>query len=94
MTSESSGAPRRALALAALVGLALLAHGLGLRNGFVYDDHRFVQNNPALAGASVRQLLLDPAAQTSDSDRDVYRPLRALGHALDARAWGQDPHPP
>ncbi len=69
--------------LAALLLLALLAHGAGLRNGFVYDDHRFVDHNPRLATATLGELLLDPATHTADSDRDVWRPLRALAHHLD-----------
>jgi len=81
----------RRWAVALLVGLALVAHGLGLRNGFVYDDHRFVLENAALVQASPARLALDPAAQTTDADRDIWRPLRTLGHALDARLWGQDP---
>jgi hypothetical protein len=77
--------------LAVVLGLALLAHGVGLRNGFVYDDHRFILENHALATASVSELVLDPATQTSDEDRDIYRPLRALGFALDMRRWGSEP---
>jgi hypothetical protein len=77
--------------LATLVLLALLAHGLGLANGFVYDDHRFVDQNPALADVTVTGAFLDASTQTADLDRDVYRPLRLLGHAWDARRWGLDP---
>jgi len=68
--------------LAALV-LALLAHGAGLRNGFAYDDHRFIDANPRLATAGLRDVLLDPSTHTADSDRDVWRPLRVLGHQWD-----------
>jgi len=77
--------------LALVLGLALLAHGVGLRNGFVYDDHRFVLENRALSTATVSQLVLDPAVQTSDEDRDIYRPLRTLGFAFDLRRWGAEP---
>lgn len=75
-------------ALAFVLAAAAAAHVAGLRNGFVYDDHRFVDGNPALLTAPVAALMLDPATQTTDGDRDVYRPLRALGHAFDARRWG------
>lgn len=78
-------------ALAFVLAAAAAAHLVGLRNGFVYDDHRFVDGNPALLSAPVSALLLDPATQTTDSDRDVYRPLRTLSHAFDARRWGAEP---
>jgi hypothetical protein len=71
---------RHALLLVLLA--ALVAHGVGLRGGFVYDDHRFIEANSRLAAADLAGLL-DPGTQTSDSDRDVWRPLRALGHRLD-----------
>jgi hypothetical protein len=77
--------------LGTLVLLAILAHGLSLSNGFVYDDHRFVDQNPALAEVTLRDAVLDASTHTSDLDRDVYRPLRLLGHAWDARQWGLDP---
>jgi hypothetical protein len=76
-----------ALALAA----AVAAHGLGLAGGFVYDDHRFVEHNPALGAAPIGALLFDPSTHTADADRDVYRPLRALGHAFDHARWGLQP---
>ncbi|MGQ0552030.1 MAG: hypothetical protein ACT4PU_02285 [Planctomycetota bacterium] len=79
------------LAALFLLLATLLAHGLGLRNGFVYDDHRFVDENPALQTATPLDFLLDPATQTRDSDRDIYRPLRALGHAWDWRLWHGEP---
>lgn len=79
--------PGLALALAAALG----AHGLGLAGGFVYDDHRFVELNTALDTAPVSALLLDPSTHTIDSDRDVYRPIRAIGHAVDRARWGDEP---
>ena len=78
-------------ALAFVLAAAAAAHLAGLRNGFVYDDHRFVDGNPALLSASPAALLLDVSTQTTDRDRDVYRPLRALGQAFDARRWGSEP---
>ena len=78
-------------ALAFVLAAAAAAHLAGLRNGFVYDDHRFVDGNPALLSASPAALLLDVSTQTTDRDRDVYRPLRALGQAFDARRWDSEP---
>ena len=75
----------------AVVVLALVAHGASLRSGFVYDDVRFVLNNAALAERTAGELLLDASTHTTDRDRDVYRPLRALAHRFDARRWGDEP---
>jgi hypothetical protein len=72
--------------LLAVLLLALLAHGAGLRNGFVYDDHRFIGNNMRLATVGLRDVLLDVSTHTADADRDVWRPLRVLGHQLDLAA--------
>jgi len=80
---------RAQLALVCL--LALLAHGWSLRNGFVYDDHRFIEENAALERLGVAQAVSDPSTHTADRDRDVYRPLRALSHAFDLGRWGLDP---
>lgn len=74
-----------------LVLAACLAHGAGLANGFVYDDHRFIDGNPALPGLDLARAFFDPGSHTADGDRDVYRPLRALGHAWDWRRWNGDP---
>ena len=74
-----------------IVIVALAAHGWGLRNGFVYDDRRFIVENDALESARLHDFLLDPSTQTADGDRDVYRPLRALGHAFDRRRWDLEP---
>lgn len=71
--------------------LALIAHGASLRSGFVYDDLRFVVNNPALETRAPLELVLDAGTHTSDRDRDVYRPLRALGHRFDRARWGLEP---
>lgn len=79
------------LALPALLLAALWAHIGGLSNGFVYDDHRFIVANPALVDLDPGRALSDPSSHTGDRDRDVYRPLRALGHAFDLRRWGIDP---
>jgi hypothetical protein len=79
------------LALATLLLAALWAHLGGLANGFVYDDHRFVETNRALSTLTVETAFTDQGSHTADRDRDVYRPLRALGHGFDLRRWGLDP---
>lgn len=71
--------------------VAFIAHGLGLRGDFVYDDRRFVTENTALSTASWIDIAVDPALQTSDGDRDIYRPVRAVSHAFDLARWGLEP---
>ncbi len=49
---------------------------------FVYDDHRFVQLNPAVReGAALESYFLEPETQTADrSFHGLYRPLRTLSY--------------
>ena len=70
-----------------LVLLAALAHAPGLAGGFVYDDHRFVENNDALVAATPTEMLLDPATHTAGDDRDVFTEYqRARRSGADVRA--------
>ena len=44
----------------------------------------FVVTNDALDSLTIEEAFLQPGTQTTDADRDVYRPLRTLSHAFDA----------
>jgi tetratricopeptide (TPR) repeat protein len=69
--------------------LALLPHLPGLANGFVYDDFRFIAENPGVATlADPAGLLFDPARASTPVDHDIWRPLRTLGFALQHAAGG------
>jgi hypothetical protein len=75
---------------------ALLVHLPALRGGFVYDDHRFVEANPAVRkiGNPLRFLTdLDTTADPAAATRDVYRPLRTFVYALSVSLFGPVPAP-
>jgi tetratricopeptide (TPR) repeat protein len=80
---------------AGLVLLAVLAHAPALGAGFVYDDHRFIEANPALRSIDPVAYFTDPAtASATDGIRpDVYRPLRTLDFAVTYALFGLDPRP-
>jgi hypothetical protein len=90
---EATRARRRRLPwLVAL--LALLPHLRGLANDFVYDDFRFVVENPGVQTlAKPWELVTSVERASAPADHDVWRPLRTLGlaveHALFGKAaWG------
>jgi hypothetical protein len=85
---------RRPLTLLAVFLAAVLAHARSAQATFVYDDHRFVVQNPAI------ESLRDPASFFTDPgtasaaagiEPDVYRPLRTLHFAIDRALFGLAP---
>ncbi|MFV1958839.1 MAG: hypothetical protein ACC662_05430, partial [Planctomycetota bacterium] len=72
--------------------LAVLAHAPGLRGGFVYDDHRFVEQNEALDHLTLDRFFRDPAtaSATSGIQADIYRPVRTLDYAVGTAVFGRD----
>ncbi|OGR79148.1 MAG: hypothetical protein A2X32_11550 [Elusimicrobia bacterium GWC2_64_44] len=81
---------RGALAPAGLLLAALLAFGLTLRVGFMWDDHRMIEQNPRLA-LSAENLAAafkgDPFAQ----GLNYYRPLQTVSNMTDFAVWGLRP---
>jgi Tfp pilus assembly protein PilF len=72
-------------ALPCLAGLALLAHGLCLGNGFTnWDD-------PALVTQNTRIQTLDLGTILRPVPGRSYQPVRELSHAVDLAIWGQRP---
>jgi tetratricopeptide (TPR) repeat protein len=90
--------PRRPVLLAALAAaaIAFLVHVGTLSAGFVHDDHRFVERNPALDSIDLSAFFGDPASASAPDgvEPDIYRPIRTLDFAVDRalfgreRAWG------
>ena len=77
-----------------LLGLLLfvatiVVHASALDGGFVYDDHRFIEHNEALQDLSVWDAFADPAtaSQGDGIQHDIYRPLRTLLFAFEARVF-------
>jgi len=74
---------RRAIFGAA--GIALLCYLPSLRGEFLYDDARFVVNNPYIdtVGNPARFFTdIETTAAPDRATRDIYRPLRTLSYAL------------
>lgn len=76
---------------AALVALAaFLAFGLTLRCGFLWDDHRMLEQNPRLAVTAsnvAHAFKSDPFNQ----GLNYYRPLQTLSNMADFAVWGLRP---
>jgi len=71
--------------------LGLIPHLPGLWGDFVYDDFRFVRDNPGVHDLERPAEFLTSIGRACDpADRDIYRPLRTLGFALQYRVFG--PH--
>ena len=77
----------------AVAAAAVAAWAGTLSHGFVYDDHRFVEDNAHLdAVASAPWTAFDPATTTAEGpEPGMWRPLRTLSFALDRALFGADP---
>ena len=85
---------RPGLIVAAVALAAFLAHAGSLAGGFVYDDHRFVEENPAIRTLEdPGRFFTDPSTASAEAgvEPDVYRPLRTLDFALAHAAFGKRP---
>lgn len=85
----------RAAVVAAAVS-ALVVHLAALRGGFVYDDHRFIERNPAIESLDEPGRFFTDLSTTASEDAattDVYRPLRTLSYAALRAAFGPGPRP-
>ena len=77
-----------------LVGLAALATSIySLRNGFVYDDVRVIQNDEQLHAAHSLVDLVSRGYWTGDARDRIYRPVTTLSFALDWRLGRGSPIP-
>jgi protein O-mannosyl-transferase len=87
--SSNSGRPFVAGGLAVplvIAALALIAHGRGVWNGFIWDDDAYVTANETLRSADgLRKIWLEPRATPQ------YYPLVHTTYWLEFRAWGLDP---
>jgi len=91
MRYDGKSFPEGSFLPAALVALAaFLAFGLTLRAGFLWDDHRMLEQNPRLAvtASNVAHVFKsDPFNQ----GLNYYRPLQSLSNMADFAVWGLRP---
>lgn len=71
-----------------------LVYGSALDGGFVYDDHHFIGNNPAIKSLrNAPRFFYDPSTLSDISgwNSGGYRPLATLSYAVDHAAAGMTP---
>jgi tetratricopeptide (TPR) repeat protein len=76
----------------AVAAAAILVYWNTLQNGFVWDDHIYIEHNRALQGAVRWALLLDPAFYKSlGGNLGASRPVFIFSLILDKLLWGLSP---
>ena len=72
---------------------AFVVHADARDGGFVYDDHRFIEFNPALRAVDVASYFTDPvtASNPQGIQADIYRPVRTTLFALEYAWFGLSP---
>jgi hypothetical protein len=80
----------RGAVLLSLLVVAAFARSLG--GGFVWDDQRFIAENPAVVSpASWLAFFTDPTTADTFGARGILRPMRTLEFALDHALFGLSP---
>ena len=83
---------RHAWAIAAVVAAVLAAYSNAPRNGFVWDDHVYVESNPFVQQPSNVRVLLDPRYYTGAHEVLVgTRPVFLASLMADRAFWGGEP---
>jgi len=81
--------------MAAAIAAAMAAAAYivaAFRNGFAFDDFRFIVENEHVTGrAPWTAFLTDPHTVDPDSPASIFRPLRTLEFALDHALFGLEP---
>jgi len=78
------------LAPAAIVLAAMLAFGLTMKAGFMWDDHRMLEQNPRLA-MTTANLAHAFASDPFYQGQNYYRPLQTVSNMVDFSVWGLRP---
>lgn len=88
-TTGMDGAVRRVLPLILLAVAAMLPYLNSLGNGFHWDDHHHVLENPAIRQLeTIPRYFTDPATFSRDPGIQMYRPLLMVTYALNHAAGG------
>jgi tetratricopeptide (TPR) repeat protein len=95
LTSPGAGnRARRLLPLLILAAAVLLPYLNSLGNGFHWDDHHHVLENPSIRDAgNLPRFFTDPSTFSRDPGIQMYRPLLMVTYALnfaagESRGWG------
>jgi tetratricopeptide (TPR) repeat protein len=82
-----------AVLMAALLMVAVvIAYGNSVLNGFVWDDHDIIVNNPVNRDVSfVGSLFLSADSTITGNQKAYYRPLNRLTYMLDYQLFGLQP---
>lgn len=92
MLQAPATVPRtRLLARIVIAALVFLTYLPSLAGGYVYDDHRFVEDNTALDSFTPVLYFTDPSTVAEESWEGIYRPLRTLDFAIDRLIAGNSP---
>ena len=75
---------------ALIVLAAFLAFGLTLKMGFLWDDHRMIEQNPRLS-LSAANLAGAFKGDPFDQGLNYYRPLQTVSNMADFALWGYRP---
>lgn len=86
---------RRTKVLVAVVLVALVVHGLGLRNQFAGDDHRTILTHPAVSGGEDLSALVtyDALGLRVVEHGTLFRPITTATYRLDWWLGGGSPLP-
>lgn len=80
------------LSVLAILGAAFLAYSNTLENGFVWEDHIYVEQNPFLQKpANVREILSPGFFRQVFPVRNGARPVWILSLLIDKALWGAEP---
>lgn len=76
----------------AIIMLAVVAFGMSLRNGFVWDDAYYVVKNAGIRSwHNIAVFFYDPGRFMNGLDTQIWRPLRDISYTLDYAFWGLRP---
>ncbi len=83
----------RWIAVAVVALATFLVHAGTFDAGFVYDDHRFIEFNPAIESIQLGRYFSDPVTASNPDGivPDIYRPLRTLLFAFEYAVFEDAP---
>jgi tetratricopeptide (TPR) repeat protein len=80
------------VAIVVVLAAVCLAHGRSLGGEFLFDDIRFIRDNPRLAELDTPwRFFTDPGIADPSNTPDIYRPLRTLMFAVERVVFGASP---